>query len=165
MGEKSKFARRTVLADLIEATPPAGALGYWLLASPLLGFLGWLWIDLFRLISPLPWYWLNVLLGVILYIAVIVLPFGYLAHLCVLALPRLFHHAGWEVQPLEPVASAEQYMVRYAYKARHRAANSWRRTWLRAAQGWVYLEIAAIFVGAIGMILLFFSAVEFGFGQ
>jgi hypothetical protein len=37
--------------------------------------------------------------------------------------------------------------------------------WIRAAQGWVYLEIIAIFVGAIAMIPLFFSAVDFGFGQ
>jgi hypothetical protein len=36
---------------------------------------------------------------------------------------------------------------------------------MRAAQGWVYLEIAAIFIGAIAVIPLFFSALDFGFGQ
>ena len=39
------------------------------------------------------------------------------------------------------------------------------RRWLRAAQGWVFLEITAIFVGAVAMVPLFFSATEFGFGQ
>jgi hypothetical protein len=55
--------------------------------------------------------------------------------------------------------------VHYRYQARHWAANRWSRAWLRAAQGWVYLEIIAILLGAIVMIPLFFSAVEFGFGQ
>ena len=36
---------------------------------------------------------------------------------------------------------------------------------MRAAQGWVYLEIAAIFIGAIAMIPIFFSVSEFGFGR
>jgi len=162
---EAKFVRRRVQADLIEATPGAGALGHWLLAAPMIGFLAWLWIDLVHALSPLDQQWLNLLIGPALFALVIVLPFGYLAHAIVLAWPRLFQNAGWEVQPLEPVKPEEIYMVRYVYQARHRAAWSWGRAWLRAAQGWVYLEILAIFVGAIGMIPLYFSAVEFGFGQ
>ena len=157
-----KPIRREVPADLIESTPGSHALGHWLLASPCLIFLAWLWVDLFR---PLPWYWGNVVLGLLLYVIIIVLPLGYLAHQFVLALPRLFHNAGWDVEPLEPVKLAEQYLVRYRYQQRHWAANSWSRAWARAAQGWVYLEIAAILLGAMAMIPLFFSVTEFGFGR
>jgi hypothetical protein len=142
-----------------------GALGYWVLAAPMLGFLAWLWVDLVQLVSPLDQRWLTVGIGLLLFALLIVLPLGYLAHAFVLAWPRLFQNAGWEVQPLEPVKPEEMYMVHYRYQARHYAPRSWRRAWLRAAQGWVYLEILAIFVGAIGMIPLYFSAVEFGFGQ
>ncbi|MEZ4725804.1 MAG: hypothetical protein R3E79_01580 [Caldilineaceae bacterium] len=162
---EAKFVRRQVQADLIEATPGTGALGHWLLAAPMVGFLAWLWVDLVQLLSPLDQRWLNLPIGLVLFAVVIVLPFGYLAHAFVLALPRLFQNAGWEVQPLEPVRPEEMYMVRYVYQTRHRAGWGWGRAWLRAAQGWVYLEILAIFVGAIGMIPLYFSAVEFGFGQ
>src|SRR5436190_23837575 len=107
---ETKLIRREVRADLVESTPGSNALGHWLLASPCLIFLAWLWIDLFR---PLPWYWVNIVLGLILYAIIIVLPLGYLAHQFVLALPRLFHNAGWDVEPLEPVKLAEQYLVRY----------------------------------------------------
>lgn len=163
--DKTKFVRRRVQADLIEATPGTGALGQWLLASPMLLFLAWGWVDLVHALSPLPQRWLNVSLGLPLFALLIVLPFGYLAHVLVLAWPRLFQHAGWEIQPLEPVKPEEMYLVHYLYQARHRAQWSWQRAWIRAAQGWVYLEILAIFVGAIGMIPLYFSAMEFGFGQ
>jgi hypothetical protein len=162
---EAKFVRREVPADLIEATPGGSAIGHWLLAAPILLFLGWFWVDFVHLISPLPQYGLNALIGTALYLFLIVLPLGYLAHRLVLSLPRLFHNAGWDIQPLAPVNPAEQYLVRYRYQARHWAENNWQRAWLRAAQGWVYLEIAAILVGAVVMIPLYFSAVEFGFGQ
>ena len=128
-------------------------------------FLGWLWVDLVNLFSPLPWYWVNALLSLLVYIAFIVLPLGYLAHRCVLALPRLFYNAGWDIEPLEPIKLAEQYTVRYRYQQRHWAANNWPRTWLRVAQGWVFLEVAAILFGAVAIIPLFFSVSEFGFGR
>ena len=162
---ETKFVRREVPADLIEATPGSSALGQWILASPLLIFLAWLWVDLFNLFSPLPWYWVNLPLGLLFYGAIIVLPLGYLAHRGVLALPRLFQNAGWDIEPLEPIKLAEQYTVRYRYQQRHWAPNSWQRTWLRVAQGWVFLEIAVILVGAVAMIPLFFSVSEFGFGR
>ncbi|MBX3013166.1 MAG: hypothetical protein KF832_16730 [Caldilineaceae bacterium] len=163
--ETTKFVRRQVRADLIEATPGMGALGHWLLASPMLLFLAWGWVDLVHVMSPLAQRWLNLGIGIILFAILIVLPFGYLAHAFVAALPRLFQHAGWEIRPLEPLKPEEAYTVRYLYQARHPAPFSWRRAWLRAAQGWVYLEILTIFVGAIGMIPLYFSALEFGFGR
>jgi hypothetical protein len=161
---ETKFVRRQVPADLVEATPAWGALGHWVLASPLLIYLAWFWIDLFTLFSPLP-YWINLLLGLLVYVGLLVLPLGYLAHRFVLFLPRLFHNAGWDIEPLEPVKLAEQYMVRYQYKQRHWATNNWPRAWMRAAQGWVYLEIAAILIGALVLIPIFFSVTEFGFGR
>ena len=163
--EPAKFGRRKVPADLIEATPSAGGLAYWVLASPLILFLAWLWIDLFAHFSPLTWYWLNALLGMAAFVLIIILPLGYAAHWCVTSVPGLFQHAGWDVQPLDPVSLSEQYTVRYIYKNRHRAASGWARLWMRAAQGWVYLEIGAIFAGAVAMIPLFMSASDFGFGK
>lgn len=142
-----------------------GGLMHWLLASPLLLFVAWAWIDLFAHYSPLPNYWLDALLGLLLMVGVVVLPLGVAAFWLVTSFPGLFQHAGWDVQPLEPVREAEAYWVRYVYRTRQRAANTWGRAWLRAAQGWVYIEIAVIFVGAVAMIPLFFSASEFGFGQ
>ena len=162
---ETKFVRREVAADLMEATPGSSALGQWILASPLLIFLAWLWVDLFNLFSPLPWYWVNLPLGLLVYVGIIVLPLGYLAHRGVLAFPRLFQIAGWDIEPLEPIKLAEQYTVRYRYQQRHWAANSWPRTWLRVAQGWVFLEIAAILLGAVAMIPLFFSVTDVGFGR
>lgn len=156
---------REVPADLVEATPGLGGLGYWLLASPLLLFLAWLWADLFALYSPLPWYWLDAVLGLAIFILVLVLPLGLLAHALITALPWLFQNAGWDVQPLEPVAEREQYLVRYVTQARRRAPTTWRRLWLRAAQGWVYLEIIVILAGAVAAVPLFFSALDFGFGR
>ncbi len=159
----AKFERRKVQADLIEATPRAW--GHWLLASPMLVFMGWLWLDLFNHYSPIAWRWLDSILGMAAYLALVVLPLGVAAHYLVTSFPRIFQNAGWDVQPVELVREAEQYMVRYTPRRRLRAATTWQRLWLRAAQGWVYLEICAIFVGAIVMIPLFFSATEFGFGQ
>jgi hypothetical protein len=161
----AKVPSREVPADLIEATPGSGALGQWLLASPLLLFLAWLWVDLFAAYSPLPWYWLDVLIGLALYAFALVLPLGVLAHALVTALPGLFQNAGWDVQPLEPVAEREQYLVRYVPRARRRAATTWQRLWLRAAQGWVYLEIFVILGGAVATVPLFFSMLDFGFGR
>ncbi len=155
--------RREVPADLIEATP--GALGMWVLASPLLIFVLWMWVDLFAHYSPLPWYWVDAVIGAAFFVALIVLPLGWLAHRLVTLAPRLFQHAGWDVQPLEPVREQEMYLVRYLYQNRHRAANSWQRQWLRAAQGWVYIEIAVILLGGVLIIPIFLSAVDFGFGR
>jgi len=159
----AKIERKTVPADLLEATP--GALGMWLLASPMLIFILWAWVDLFAHYSPAPWYWLDVALGAAIFVFVVVLPLGWLAHRLVTAAPRLFQHAGWDVQPLEPVSEQELYLVRYTYQTRRRAPNTWSRQWLRAAQGWVYLEIAAILLGGVLLIPIFLSAVDFGFGR
>jgi hypothetical protein len=161
----SKVTLREVPADLVETTPDVGALGQWLLASPLLIFLAWLWGDLFALYSPLPWYWIDVLFALVVFALAIVLPFGVLAHAIVTAAPGLFQKAGWDVQPLEPVAERELYLVRYVTRQRHRAPTTWKRLWLRAAQGWVYWEIFVILAGAIAAVPLFFSAMDFGFGR
>ncbi len=150
---------------MVEATPGSGALGQWLLASPLLIFLAWLWVDLFANYSPLPWYWSDVLLALPLFALVVVLPLGVLAHAIVTAAPGLFQNAGWDVQPLEPVTEREQYLVRYVPHRRHRAPTHWKRLWLRAAQGWVYWEIFVILAGAIAAVPLFFSAMDLGFGR
>jgi hypothetical protein len=162
---QSNRVRRVVPADLIESTPSSGGVGQWVLASPLLLFLAWLWVDAVQAVSPLSSFWLNALFGLPIFAVLIVLPLGYVTHRGVLGLPWLFHNAGWDVAPLEPVPLAEQYLVRYRYQARHWAATNWRRAWLRAGQGWVFLEIAVILVGAVAMIPLYFSAVELGFGQ
>lgn len=159
----TKFERREVAAKYIEATP--GAMGQWLLASPLLGFTGWIFLDLFAYYSPIPWRWLDWMLGTIVFLFLIVLPLGVAAHRLVTSLPRLFQHAGWDVQPLEPVKPAEIYSVRYIGKEQERAPNSLGRYWLRAAQGWVYLEIAAILLGFVALGPLYFSALDMGFGQ
>jgi hypothetical protein len=154
-----------VPADLIETTPELGGLLQWLLASPMLLFLGWAWVDLFAHFSPVAFYWLDVGIALAVGSVGVVLPLGLAAFRLVTAFPRLFQHAGWDVQPLEPVSEAEQYTVRYDYRARRRAKLGWRRAWLRAAQGWVYLEIVAILLGGILMVPLFFSASDFGFGE
>lgn len=164
MTTSSKIEKRRVDVKLIEQTPDYRGLGQWILASPMILFIAWLWIDIFNYYSPLP-RMLDYLVALVLFVAVIVLPFGLLAHRVVTGLPKLFHHAGWDVQALEPIAPEEQYLVKYVYQGTERAQTTWRRRWLRAAQGWVYLEIAAILVGAVAMIPLFFSATEFGFGQ
>jgi hypothetical protein len=164
-GDETKPVRRLVPADLYETTPGANGLFHWLLASPLLAFAGWVWVDLFAHYSPLSAVWLDALLGAALFVVGVVAPLGIGAFLIVTAWPRLFQHAGWDVQPLEQVHEAEQYTVRYAFQTRHRASWSWARAWLRAAQGWVFIEIAAILVGGVLMIPLFLSAAEFGFGR
>ena len=161
----AKIERRQVPADLIEATPGNHGLGQWLLASPLLILLGWVWVDIFTYYSPLPWLAVDAILGVAVYLFVVVTPLGWLAHRLVTSFPRLFQKAGWDVHPLEPVSDAEQYLVHYLPHQRLRAANNWSRTWLRAAQGWVYLEIAAILAAGIMLVPLFFSAIDAGFGQ
>lgn len=163
--QNPKITRREVPALLIEATPPANGIGYWLLAAPMILFLAWLWVDIFAYYSPIPWRWLDLPLGALLYWFLFVLPLGYAAHRLVAAFPRPFQHTGWDVQPLEPVRPEEMYSVRYIFTGQRPAPRTRRRIWLRAAQGWVYLEIAAIFVGFVLMVPLFFSAVEFGFGS
>ncbi len=55
-------------------------------------------------------------LAALAYAVVFVLPLG-VATIAVTAAPRLFQHAGWDLRPLEPVASEEQYLVRYTYRA------------------------------------------------
>jgi hypothetical protein len=166
--EKLKAERpimREVRADLVEGIPDNGGLFHWILASPLLLFLAWLWIDLFAHFSPIRSYWVDACLAVALFAIVAVLPLGIGAFYLITALPRLFSHAGWDIQPLEPVSEAEMYMVRYRFQNRHRAENSWRQAWVRAAQGWVYIEIATILIGGVAMIPIFFSASDFGFGK
>ena len=162
--EGQKQMRREVLALLVEATPTANGWGYWILAAPMILFLGWLWVDLFIVFSPIPSEPLDMLFGMLAYILFILLPFGYGAHRFVTSFPRVFQQVGWDIQPMEPVRPAEQYMIKYIYTECQRAATDRRRVWLRVAQGWVYLEIAAIFIGFVAMVPLFFSAVEFGVG-
>ena len=163
--EAKRVVRREVAADLIEGVPDNGAVSQWILASPLLLFLAWLWIDVFAHYSPIPFYWLDAFISLVIYALFFVLPLGVGVFYLVTSLPRLFSHAGWDVQPLEAVSDAEIYMVRYRYQRRHRAATNWRQAWLRAAQGWVYLEMATILIGGVAIIPLFFSVSEFGFGQ
>ena len=155
--------RRKVPADLVEATP--NMLGNWLLASPVVVLIGWLWVDLFSLYSPLPWPWVDLLVGVGVFLLIVVLPAGWVGHRLVTALPWLFQNAGWDVQPLEPVREEERYLVRYQIRQRHRASATWNRTLRRAGQGWVYWEIFLILAGGVLMIPLFFSALDFGFGR
>lgn len=161
----TKPVRRTVAADLIETTPDAGGALHWLLAAPILVFLAWVWVDLFAYFSPVRGYWLDALLALTVYVTLIVAPVGLAAHRLVTGAPWLFQRAGWDVVPLEPIAVEEQYLVRYVCRQRHRAEGTWRRRMMRAGQGWVYIEIAAIFAGAMLMIPLFLSATEFGFGR
>ena len=160
-----RVTRREVVADLIEGVPDNGAVSQWVLASPLLLFLAWVWADVFAHFSPIPLYWLDAIFSVIIFVVVAVLPLGVGAFYLVTSLPRLFSNAGWDVQPLEDVSAAEIYMVRYRFRQRHRAPNSWRQAWLRAAQGWVYIEIATILIGGVAIIPIFFSVSEFGFGR
>lgn len=164
-GEKSRFVRRSVPADLVEALPENGGLMHWILASPMLIFLAWVWVDVFAHFSPIPSYWLDVVLGLVVFAWVIVLPLGYGAFFLVTRFPRLFSNAGWDIQPLEYVNEAEMYMVKYLFQARRRAPNSLGRAWVRAAQGWVYLEIVTILSGGVAMIPIFLSVSEFGFGR
>ena len=152
-------------AHLVEATPGAGGWGHWVLSAPAIFFIGWFWLDLFRILSPFQTRSIDVLLGALAYVVLILLPFGYGAHRFVTSFPGVFQQAGWTVQPLEPVRPEEQHTVRYICTSRERAETDGRRILLRVAQGWVYLEIGAILVGAVVMVPLFFSAVEFGFGR
>ncbi len=157
--------RRKVQAHLVEATPSAGGLGHWILAAPGVGFLGWMWLDLFSFFSPFEPRPFELLIGTAAYVAFVLLPFGYGAHRFVTSFPGIFQQAGWTVMPLEKVEPSEQHIVRYIARKKERAATDARRVWLRVAQGWVYLEIMAILFGAIAIVPIFFSAVEFGFGR
>ena len=161
----TRIIRRQVPVDLIETTPDGGGLFYWVLAAPMLLFLAWTWLDLFAYYSPIPFYWLDAVIGLALLIGLVVLPVGIGAFWLVSSLPRLFSNAGWDVQPLEPMNEAELPMIRFVFRKRQRAQNSWRRAWLRAAQGWVYVEIATILIGGLLIIPAFLSATEFGFGR
>lgn len=160
-----RTVRRTVPADLYETTPDAHGTWHWLLASPMLLFLAWIWVDLFAHYSPLSLFAVDAVLAALVFLAVIVLPLGLLAFWVVSAFPRLFGHAGWDVHPLEAVSAAEAPLVRFRYRERHRAQITWPRVIARAGQGWVYLEILAILVGGVLMAPVFFSASEFGFGR
>lgn len=162
---RSRAGRRVVAADLIETIPERDGLFHWVLASPMLLFLAWTWTDLFAHYSPISIYLLDVLVGLIVLAVLVILPVGLAAFYGVTALPRLFGHAGWDVQPLEPVRESEMHLVRYRFRNRYRAANTWRQAWVRATQGWVYLEIAVILLGGVLMVPIFFSATEFGFGR
>jgi hypothetical protein len=162
---RSRPAYRVVAADLVESVPDNGGLAHWVLASPALIFLAWLWVDLFAHFSPIASYWTDAVIGLVIYLFVVVLPFGLGAFYLVTTFPRLFSHAGWDVQPLETVSEAEMYLVRYRFQNCRRAPNHWQQLWPRAAKGWVYLEVAAILIGGVAMIPLFLSVSEFGFGQ
>ncbi|MDE0200289.1 MAG: hypothetical protein OXK78_18935 [Caldilineaceae bacterium] len=164
VGPKKK-GRRKVKAHLVEATPGAGGWGHWVLSAPAICFLGWLWLDVFGILSPFQSRPVDLLLGTLTYVVLILLPFGYGAHRLVTSFPGIFQQAGWTVQPMEPVKPEEQHIVRYIGITRERAETDGRRILLRVAQGWVYLEIGAILVSAVAMVPLFFSAVEFGFGR
>ena len=159
----AKPQTRRVAAELVEASPAQA--GQWLLASPLIVFAGWLWLDFFNYYSPIPWRWLDIILGAAVYLFVIVLPLGLLAHRLVASLPRLFQNAGWDVTPLEPVRESEKYMVKYVAQAHTYAPTTQTRLWMRAAQGWVYIEIFAILAGGLLLIPIFLSATRFGFGS
>ena len=152
-------------AHLVEATPSAGGWGHWALSAPAICFLGWLWLDVFGILSPFQSRPVDLLLGTLTYVVFILLPFGYGAHRLVTSFPGIFQQAGWTVQPMEPVKPEEQHIVRYIGTTRERAETDGRRILLRVAQGWVYLEIGAILVSAVAMVPLFISAVEFGFGR
>ena len=163
--DAQRRGRRRVQARLVEKTPGANGWFHWVLSAPTIIFIGWLWVDLFGLISPVPSRPLEILYGVLAYIFLVILPFGYGAHRLVTSFPRIFQQAGWSVRPLEPLRPAELYTIKYVFVSRERAATDVRRILLRVAQGWVYLEIGAALVGAVAMVPLFFSAVEFGFGR
>jgi hypothetical protein len=163
--DSRRVTRRTVPADLYETTPDAVGIWHWVLASPMLLFLGWVWIDLFAHYSPIPVFAVDAALAVVTYVLVIVLPFGIAAFWLVSAFPRVFGHAGWDVHPLEEVSASEAPLVRYRYRQRHRAPATWPRLIARAGQGWVYLEITTILAGGVLMVPVFFSATEFGFGR
>lgn len=165
MMSEQNFTRREVRADLVESTPTLAGLGYWILASPTLGFLGWLWVDLVAALSPIASGWLNVLIALLLFALLIVLPFGYLAYTLITAFPKLFQHAGWEIVPLEDVRLEELYTVRYRYQARRRGRLTWERLSMRLGQGWTFLEIALILGGALALPAIFLSASGFGFGS
>ena len=164
VGPKEK-ERRKVRAHLVEATPGGGGWGHWVLSAPAIIFLGWLWLDLFGILRPFQSRPADLLLGALVYVVIILLPLGYGAHRFVTSFPGIFQQAGWTVQPLEPVKPEEQHIVRYICASKERAETDVKRILLRVAQGWVYLEIGAILVGAVAMVPLFFSAVEFGFGR
>jgi hypothetical protein len=163
--ETKKKLRRQVQSDLVEATPQAGGWGHWILSAPGIGFIGWLWLDLFSIFSPIDSRPIELVLGVLAFVILILFPFGYGAHRLVTSFPRMFQQAGWTVLPRETVRPQELHNVRYEFTTRERAVTDGRRIMLRVAQGWVYLEIGAILVGFVAMVPLFFSAIEFGFGR
>ncbi len=163
-GEPREPRRKEVRARLVEVTPSANGLSYWILSAPVIVFLGWFWVDLFELIAAAARP-VGLALGTTTYIALIVLPLGYAAHRLVTSFPGIFQRAGWTVHPLAPLRPAEQYSVKYIVVSRERAATDVRRVLLRVAQGWVYLEVAIVLIGALAIAPLYFSAVEFGFGR
>jgi len=162
---ETREPRRTeVRARLIEMTPGAQGFYYWLLSAPVIVFLGWLWVDLFGLVSvasrPV-----GLTLGAATFAVLVMLPLGYGAHRFVTSFPGIFQRAGWTVHPLAPLRPSEQYTVKYIFVSRERAATDVPRVLLRVAQGWVYLEIAIVLIGALALPPLYLSAVEFGFGR
>lgn len=162
---EAKFERLEVDADLLEATPTANGLWHWILASPILLFIAWNWIALADTFSPIPYMWVNIVLSGLAFIFLFVLPVGNLGFYIVSLFPRLFHNAGWELQPRKFYPEERMYTAKIHYHDRARATTNWPRIMMRAAQGWVYLEIFAIFAGALMMIPLFLSVSQFGFGQ
>ena len=161
---RKEVPRKEVRAHLVEMTPGAYGLSYWILSAPMIVYLGWLWVDLFELFSAASRP-VGLTLGAAAYIALFILPLGYGAHRLVTSFPGIFQRAGWTVHPLAPLRPAEQYSVKYIVVSRERAATDVRRILLRVAQGWVYLEIAIVLFGALAIAPLYYSAVEFGFGR
>ncbi|MCY4089908.1 MAG: hypothetical protein OXF62_03740 [Caldilineaceae bacterium] len=162
---ETREPRRTeVRARLVEMTPGANGFYYWILSAPVIFFLGWLWVDLVELVSvasrPV-----GLTLGAATFVALVILPFGYGAHRLVTSFPGLFQRAGWTVHPLAQLRPAEQYTVKYIVVSRERAATDVPRVLLRVAQGWVYLEIAIVLIGALALPPLYLSAIEFGLGR
>lgn len=156
--------QRRIPVDLLETTPPHGAALYWVLASPLLVFFAWIWTDVVVYVSPIESPAADRALAVALLVPLVVL-LGVLAHRLVTSLPRLFHNAGWDVQPLQVLPPEEEHTIRFTYRKRHRAASGWKRWIMRAAQGWVYIEMAVILAAGLLLIPLYLSASRFGFGS
>ncbi len=162
--ETKESQRREVRARLVEMTPGANGFFYWILSAPMIVFLAWLWVDLIELFSIVSRP-VGLTLGAATFIALIILPLGYGAHRVVTSFPGIFQRAGWTVHPLAPLRPAEQYTVKYIVVSRERAPTDARRILLRVAQGWVYLEIAIVLIGAVAIAPLYLSAVEFGLGR
>ena len=57
-------------------------------------FIAWVWTDLFAHYSPISFYWLDVLLGLVVLTLVVILPLGLVAFYLVTALPHVLGMPG-----------------------------------------------------------------------